>query len=450
MSPWIERSAGLLLHISSLPGGRADAEALRFADFMVAAGFRVWQILPVGPVDVHGSPYHLDSGFAGDPRLVADQPEPDAPAYSRYLEQNADWLDDYALFSVLSQVHAGLAWNRWPAALRHREPAALAAALQQYRPELDQVRRQQCRFELGWAGFRHQLQARGLLLFGDVPLFLAHHSADVWAHQQLFEVDAEGECEAFLGVPPDGFAADGQWWGYPAYRWPAMAAENYRWWRRRFEVQAQRFDLVRLDHFRGFAAYWRIPRGARTAAAGAWVSGPGRAAIEALQPVLGSTRLVAEDLGHITEDVVALRQSLGIPGMRVLQFGFDGDPHNPHLPAQHAADTVCYTGTHDNDTTLGWWSGLEPAVQQQIRQTLGDDSPMPGCLLAQAWASPAPLAIAPLQDLLGLGSAARMNRPGVEAGNWNWRFQWADLPADLAARTRAALERQGRAWPPPA
>jgi len=446
MADWIERSAGVLLHPTSLPHGRLDADAGRFADFMGAAGLRVWQMLPIGTVDQHGSPYQPASGCAGNVALFAPGEPPGDAEVNGFIEQNADWLPDYALFVALEARFGGTAWHDWPDALRSRDPRALAEARIELAQPLAEIARAQCAFEGSWARFRGEMNARGLLLFGDVPLFLAHHSADVWAHPELFELDAQGRCEAVMGVPPDAFAADGQWWGYPPYRWDAMAMEGYRWWKRRFEIQSRRFDFVRIDHFRGLAAYWRIPREARRAADGAWTPGPGRAAIEVLTPILGDTRLIAEDLGVITDDVVAMRKELRLPGMRVLQFAFDGDPRNPHLPSQHEADTVCYTGTHDNDTTLGWWHSLDEAGRARVRDALGqDDPPMPQALLDWAWSSPAPLSVAPMQDLLGLGPDARMNRPGVILGNWSWRFNWEDFDTGLAGRLRDALGRHGRA-----
>lgn len=450
MTGWLDRCAGVLLHPTSLPSGRLDADAHRFADFMAAAGLRVWQMLPIGTVDLHGSPYQPESACAGHVGLFEHDELPGEAEVNAFLEQNADWLPDYALFMALAERFGGAAWCDWPEALRDRDPAALARARAELAPRIHEVARGQCAFESAWARFRGEMNARGLLIFGDVPLFLAHHSADAWAHPHLFELDAAGRCEAVMGVPPDAFAADGQWWGYPPYRWDVMAHEGWRWWKRRFEIQSRRFDFVRIDHFRGLAAFWRIPRDARRAADGAWTPGPGRAAIEALADVLGDTRLVAEDLGVITDDVIALRKGLGLPGMRVLQFAFDGDPRNPHLPAHHEADTVCYTGTHDNDTTLGWWTSLDADARRHVGHVLGQDEPaMPQALLDLAWASPAPLAIAPLQDLLGLGSEARMNRPGMEAGNWGWRLRWDQVPPGLAARLREALERHGRAAPAP-
>lgn len=443
--PWIDRCAGVLLHPSSLPSGCVDEDAERFADWLQAAGFHVWQMLPIGTVDPYGSPYQPDSAFAGCDKLFAHAALPSAGQIQAYAQANADWLDDYALFAALEHRYGGQGWLLWPAPMRDREPAALRQARAELSGEIAAIAAVQCRFDRQWQAFKQRLNARGLRVFGDVPLFLAHHSADVWAHRELFEIGEDGRGEASMGVPPDAFAADGQWWGYPPYRWDAMAAQHYRWWVRRFEVQCRRFDLVRIDHFRGLSEFWRIPRNARSAREGRWAPGPGRACIDALQPVLRGTQLVAEDLGHITEDVIAMRQALGIPGMRVLQFAFDSDTDNPHLPHRHGGDTVCYTGTHDNDTTLGWWQALDDAGRQRVREALRQDDPrMPQALLELAWGSPAPLAICPLQDLLGLGSEARMNIPGTVRNNWSWRFDGSTLTAELAADIRARLAAHAR------
>jgi len=267
----------------------------------------------------------------------------------------------------------------------------------------------------------------------------------VWSQRELFECDVDGALTAEAGVPPDAFSASGQLWHTPPYRWDAMAATGFAWWKRRFEIQAARHDLLRIDHFRGLVAFWRVPPGAASAVQGAWTPGPGRAAVDALASVLGRTRLVAEDLGVITEDVVALRRALGLPGMRVLQFAFDGDPENPHLPRHHGPDTVCYTGTHDNDTTLGWWRDLSHADRAQVARAVGHAEPeMPAALVDLAWSSPAPLAIVPMQDLLGLGPEARMNHPGRSAGNWRWSLVAGQVSEDFERRSRHSLERHGR------
>ncbi|MEQ1439967.1 4-alpha-glucanotransferase [Fontimonas sp. SYSU GA230001] len=443
---WIERSAGVLLPLRALPSGRLDADAFRFIDFAAHAGLRVWQLLPLGPGDAHGNPFQPASACAGDTGLLPDDDGPcSGDDYRAFCRREADWLDDWALFVALRAEQGDRPWYEWPDALRHGDAGTLADARLRLRDAIETARRAQFRFHRMWTALKTYANARGILLFGDVPLFVAHDSVDVWRHRELFEVDDDGHVRATVGVPPDAYSETGQSWGYPPYRWDRIAAQDFRWWRRRFEVQAARYDLVRLDHFRGLAAWWRIPQGAASAVDGQWVPAPGHAAVESLKPVLGGTRLVAEDLGHITPDVVALRHALGIPGMRVLQFAFDGDAANPHLPAHHGDDCVCYTGTHDNDTTLGWWQALPAWQRDRVCTFLGrEDPPMPESLIELAWASPAPLAIVPMQDLLGLGSAARMNRPGVMEGNWRWRMDPGALDPARAQRLRESLRQHRR------
>jgi 4-alpha-glucanotransferase len=444
-TPWCERSAGVLLHLSSLPPGAALDEACRFATRIADAGFRVWQLLPVGPSADGGNPFAPASACAGDPSLLQSQGAIDAAEYARFRDENADWLEDWALFAALKAAHGQARWWRWPAALRRRDAAALASARAALARAVEAARRAQFRFAAGWRALKRAAGSAGVRLFGDVPLYVARDSADVWSHRELFEVDEDGELTAMTGVPPDAFSATGQLWGHPLYRWGVMSATGFAWWKRRFEIQAARHDLLRIDHFRGLVAGWRVPPGAHSAVKGVWVRGPGRAGVDALRPVLGPVRLVAEDLGVITPAVAALRRALGLPGMRVLQFAFDGRPGNPHLPQHHGPDTVCYTGTHDNDTTLGWWRGLGRAQRQAVGRALGAADPeMPAALVALAWSSPAPLAIVPMQDLLGLGSEARMNRPGKRKGNWRWSLSAGWPPPDFESRSRAALLRQGR------
>jgi 4-alpha-glucanotransferase len=444
-APWCERSAGVLLHLSSLPRGKPLAEALRFAKRIAAAGFRVWQLLPIGPSADGRNPFAAASAFAGDPGLLQSRGAVDRARYARFREENADWLEEWALFAALKAAHGGARWWRWQVPLRRRHAAALARARVAHKGAIERARLAQFRFDAAWRELRRAASDLGLSLFGDVPIYVARDSADVWAHRELFEVDEDGRLTAMAGVPPDAFSASGQLWGHPPFRWSVLAATGFAWWKRRFEVQAARHDLLRIDHFRGLVAWWRVPPGAKNAARGAWVRGPGRAGVDALAPVLRGTRLVAEDLGVITRSVVALRRATGLPGMRVLQFAFDGNRKNPHLPAHHGPDTVCYTGTHDNDTTLGWWRHLARRAREDVARVIGDTDPdMPRALVELAFASPAPLAIVPMQDLLGLGGQARMNRPGTRRGNWRWSFRWRQWPRDFEAQMRATLQRFGR------
>jgi len=439
------RGAGVLLHPTSLPGpgpnGRLDAAAYRFVDWLAAAGFRVWQMLPIGPLDPYASPYQPPSACAGGTHLLdpSDPREPQAGEVEAFAAAEAAWLDDWTLFAAL-HARFDRPWPEWPTAERDRDPDALAAARAALADAIDAETRAQWRFARQWAALRSYAAQRGVYLFGDLPIYCALDSADVWAHRDLFAVDDQGRVTAEAGVPPDAFAELGQRWGQPLYDWAAHAAGDWQWWIERVRVQAERFDLLRVDHFRGFAQSWSIPPQAADARAGEWVDGPGRAPFDAIAAALGQLPLIAEDLGTITPDVDALRDELGLPGMRVLQFAFDGGEDNPHRPEHHPERAVAYTGTHDNNTTLGWWQALDPERAQRARAALGvSGETMPWPLMEAAFASPARLVVVPLQDLLGLGGEARMNVPGQQEGNWRWRYAWTDLTGALARACRAAL-----------
>lgn len=442
------RAAGVLLHPTSLPGagptGRLDRSAHDFIDWLAAAGFRVWQMLPIGPVDEHDCPYQPPSTFAGDTRLI----DPDGPTgeggLDAFRQRNADWLDDWCLFAVLRRT-LGRPWPQWPVVLRDRDPDALARVRREQLTAIDEECRAQCRFACQWRRLKDYAATRGVLLFGDLPLYCAHDSADAWARRDLFALDSAGRITGEAGVPPDAFSKTGQHWGQPLHDWPAHAESGWRWWIERLRVLAARFDLLRLDHFRGFCAAWSIAPGAADAREGRWVPGPGRALFDAIDDDLGELPLVAEDLGTITPDVHALRESLGLPGMRVLHFAFDGQADNPHLPGHHPEWSVAYTGTHDNDTTLGWWRSLDESMRARVRVQLatGGES-MPEPLIDATLGSRARLAMLPMQDVLGLGSEARMNVPGRRDGNWRWRYPEGALHAALASHWRWRLDRAGR------
>ncbi|MDX6628663.1 MAG: 4-alpha-glucanotransferase [Gaiellales bacterium] len=396
----LPRSSGVLLHVTSLPGGRLGSAAYSFVDWLAAAGQSWWQVLPLGPPDRSGSPYTSSSAFAGWPALLA---EPDAAVSTAELDAfraaHAFWVDD---------------WERFTGS----ETAA------------DQVR-----FEREWSDLRRYAGSRGVRLIGDIPLYVGARSADHLAHPDIFQ-------RGFVaGAPPDALSRTGQLWGNPLYDWPALRRHGYRWWIERLRRASQLFDLARIDHFRGFVAYWSVPARARKASAGRWRRGPGRAVFEAAQHELGSLALIAEDLGVITPPVERLRLELGLPGMAVLQFGFGGGPRNPHRPANHVELLVVYTGTHDTETAVGWWDSLSP----RARAASGLDPAEPQwSLIELALKSPAALSIVPAQDVLGLGSEARMNRPGVTDGNWRWRLEQGALTGALAARLREATARNGR------
>ncbi len=483
-NPLLQRRAGILLHITSLPGpgrcGSLGADAYRFVDFLAAAGHSVWQTLPVGPPHDDGSPYQCLSSHAGDPALInidamieagwlnaglAAEPwnmlfadarrgfERHAPAeqqqdYAEFVAAEHHWLDDYALFRVLREEHHHAAWVDWPAALRDREPAALAAARRRCAAAIQLICFEQYVFFHQWLALKEYAHRRGVLLFGDMPIFVAHDSADVWAQRDYFQLDADGRPTVVAGVPPDYFSATGQRWGNPHYRWERMQQDGFQWWINRVKTQLRLFDLVRIDHFRGFESYWEIPADHPTAMHGRWIHAPGDALFQVLCACFDPLPVVAEDLGIITAEVEALRLSHGFPGMKILQFAFDGGPANPYLPHNHQALAVVYTGTHDNDTTLGWYGGLAAPVRAYVDDYLhAADEVMPWPLIRACMASVATLAVIPMQDALALDGAHRMNTPGTSAGNWRWRFEWTQLDDALAPRLCRLAELYGRVPP---
>lgn len=486
----LPRACGVLLHPTSLPGrygcGDLGAASRRFVDWLAGAGQRWWQVLPLGGLGPGHSPYMSTSAFAGNPLLVdleelaqrgwleADELEPpvalpashvDYPStivwrrsrleraasrfaqhaaaaaradFDRFCDRHAVWLEDYALFMALDEAQHGRAWQEWPEGLASRSAPALAAARAQHAPQLDHWRFVQWCFDRQWHALRAYAHSRGVQLFGDAPIFVASQGADVWAHQHLFDLDAAGRPAAVAGVPPDYFSPTGQRWGNPLYRWEAHAEEGYAWWVARTRHALESFDLLRIDHFRGFAAHWRIPAREATAVHGEWVPGPGAALFEAMERALGTLPIVAEDLGVITPDVDALRRRFRFPGMKVLQFAWGGDIDNPHLPHNHAQDTVVYTGTHDNDTTVGWWSGADAEQRRHLCEYLATDGgEIHWDMVRAACASVADTAIIPLQDLLGLDGRHRMNTPGRAEGCWEWRFGWSQLGEEPARRLSA-------------
>ena len=431
--------AGMLLHPTCLPSGTlADAE--RWLDFLQAAGMRVWQMLPLGLPLVGLSPYQCVSAFAVNPALFpaheAGRPRVDMRRFAGWRRAQRHWLDDYARFIIIKREHGGAPWTDWPDALRDRAAGALATFDAVHADALKAVMTEQYRAAIHWQALRAEASVRGIQLFGDMPIFVAHDSADVWAHRELFLLDADGKPAVVAGVPPDYFSETGQRWGNPHYDWKAMEADNFAWWRARLKTHFEWFDLVRIDHFRGLAAAWTIPADEPTAIHGAWVPSPGAALLQAIADEQGALPLVAEDLGVITQDVIDLRHAFGLPGMAVLQFAFDHHADNPHKPGNVQPDTVYYVGTHDNDTALGWWGSLPEHVQTQVMEQLGMHEPgrIVDALIETVLESPAVLAMLTLQDVLHLGSEARMNTPGTDNGNWAWRFAWSDLPTDLAPR----------------
>ena len=492
------RASGVLLHITSLPGplqsGDFGGAAYAFIDFLSAARQRYWQVLPLVPAATGDSPYTSYSAFAGNPWLVspamlvregwieskqydaevcaATQDSPDSSRsarlrllrvaaatfrrnataaqrddYHRFIDENRLWLDDFCLFAALGERLGTFEWHRWPAPLRARDEAALQAQRETLADELDFLQTTQYFFAQQWEALRRYAADRGVLVFGDIPIFVAFESADVWQNQHLFFLDSEGRRTVVAGVPPDYFSADGQLWGNPLYRWSEMAKDDFAWWRERLRHSLRLFDLIRLDHFRGFEAYWEVAADAKTAVGGHWVSGPGKALFDALRRDLGELPLVAEDLGLITPEVLALRDACGFPGMRVFQFGFDDDYLGQyHRPHSYPANCVAYTGTHDNDTGFGWYrANEETAVGHRVRVYLASDGNDIAWKMMDAVArSAAETVIFPMQDLLGLDSTARMNVPGVGTGNWTWRLSEGNLTPSLAARLAELTSQAGR------
>ncbi len=436
--------AGLLLHPTSLPSGTlADAE--RWLDFLQAAGIRVWQMLPLGLPLVGLSPYQCASAFAVNPALFPET-QVDMHHFAGWCAKQRHWLNDYARFIIIKREHGGLTWTEWPRALRDRDPQTLAAFDAAHADALQAVMVEQYHADVCWQAMRARAAARGIQLFGDMPIFVAHDSADVWAQRDQFLLDDDGHPTLVAGVPPDYFSETGQRWGNPHYNWPAMQADNFTWWRARLRAHFDWFDLVRIDHFRGLAAAWEIPASEPTAIHGEWVKAPGAELLQAIVDEMGDLPLVAEDLGIITPDVTELRHQFRLPGMSVLQFAFDEHADNPHKPENVQPDTVYYTGTHDNDTTLGWWRTLPEHARHEVMRQLGVEDPeaVPDAMMATVLGSRAALAILPMQDVLGLGSEARMNTPGTDNGNWRWRFEWGAIPADLAPRLFEHIQKTHR------
>jgi 4-alpha-glucanotransferase len=469
-----ERSCGILLHPTSLPGlygiGDLGPAAHAWVDSLAGARQQWWQMLPLGPTAYADSPYQCLSSFAGNTNLIspdllardgllhhdelAVQPlmahrvdfasvvayKDDllarawhgfqagrAPRLRHHFEQfchtSAGWLDDYALYWAIKRTQGDTAWNTWPPALAHREPRALSTARRELADAIDQQRFRQFLFFRQWQDLRSHARERGIRLIGDLPIFVAVDSADVWAHRDLFHLDAAGKPLVVAGVPPDYFSKTGQLWGNPLYDWKAHKKTGYRWWAERLRAVLAQVDLVRLDHFRGFEAYWEIPADALTAQSGRWVKGPGGALLKALQKQLEGLPLIAEDLGVITPEVEKLRDDFHLPGMRILQFAFGGAVENRFLPHNFDHHTIVYTGTHDNDTTRSWYTHLTTEESDFVRRYLARDGhDIAWDLIRLAWSSVADTAIVPLQDVLNLGGEARMNFPGKPMGNWTWRF----------------------------
>jgi 4-alpha-glucanotransferase len=491
------RSSGIILHPTSLPGrhgiGDIGADAHRFVDFLADSRLGLWQVLPLGPTGYGDSPYQSLSTFAGNPilispdALVADglltvdevRIPPPLPAthvdfgaaiawkrplleraarrfpgqaagglaslFETFAREHAGWLDDYALFMALKDAHPGAEWSDWPEEVALRTPAGLETWGRRLAEPVRVHKVIQFLFYRQWLALRRHAASRGVRLIGDVPIFAAYDSADVWSHPDLFFLDDRGKPTVVAGVPPDVFSATGQLWGNPLYRWDAMAQQGYRWWIDRVRTALTVVDILRIDHFIGFVRYWEVAASASTAAAGRFRPGPGAALGLALESALGEVPIIAEDLGLVIPEVEALRDRFGLPGMKVLQFAFGGDASNPYLPHHHTPLCVVYTGTHDNDTTVGWFAAAPAPVRAFVQRYLarhGDDIAYD--FIRMAMSSVADTAIIPLQDVLALGSEARMNVPGRPVGNWAWRFSWDGLGEAHASRLREMAEVYGR------
>lgn len=473
-TPSISRSAGLLLHPTSLPGpfgiGDLGPIAYRWVETLAAMKQTWWQVLPLGPTGAGDSPYQSFSAFAGNINLISpellqqdglvsqelwmnlhfpdDRVDYDRVTpfkakllrtawdafrggkgghlkydFEKYCVTEASWLNDYSLFMAIREAMGGANLISWPTDLLWRKPVALTEMEKSLGTEILMHKFGQFLFDRQWSALKKFAADRKVKIIGDAPIFVALDSSDVWANPDSFLLDGDRRPKVVAGVPPDYFSADGQHWGNPIYDWKRMEETGFVWWVARVRRQLQQVDLLRLDHFRGFCQAWHIPAGEKTARHGQWVDGPGRKLFDRLRAALGGLPIIAEDLGVITPDVNDLRDAFGLPGMRVIQFALEG-PANPHWPHNYVSNCVCYTGTHDNDTVNGWYATLNERDRNYLAQTLGKRIGDPAWdLLHAAWASVAVLAVVPLQDILRMGSEARMNRPGVATGNWRWRFR---------------------------
>ncbi|MDT8371354.1 MAG: 4-alpha-glucanotransferase [Gammaproteobacteria bacterium] len=473
-----QRRAGVLLHISSLPSANLGPDAYKFIDFLHESGVTVWQMLPLGPTHADGSPYQCLSAHAGNPALVcwdtiklepwadpktiidttflttlvkafrqfsAKASDEDRHAFINFCKREEYWLDDYVLFREIRHLNHTTAWYEWPESLRERRNTAIQKIRYDRKEALDIRRFGQFLFFKQWHALKSYANERGIVLFGDMPIFVAHDSADVWANPSLFTLDGAGQAEKVAGVPPDYFSSTGQRWGNPLYRWDKHIEQDFLWWQQRMQTQLALFDLIRIDHFRGFEACWEIPASCETAIDGQWVKAPGDALFDRLKNSFGELPLVAEDLGIITDEVTALREKYAMPGMKILQFAFGDDANNPYLPHNHTIDSVSYTGTHDNNTTLGWFGEINDYTKLRVHDYLGQtDEQMPWQLIRVCLATVSKLAVIPMQDVLALDGEHRMNIPGTTEGNWSWQFRWDMVDQTSAQRFKKLNQLYGR------
>ena len=480
-----QRKAGVLLHISSLPEGTMGLQAQRFIDFLSATGVSVWQTLPLNMPHNDGSPYQCLSAHAGNPAFIdlqqllqagyinatdlkiykadptlaqhqklfekafcvaSQQPDTsDYITFKKFCKKHSHWLNDFALFLMLREQFNQTSWNSWPVAYKKRDLKTLNLAKKQHAHAIAVIKFTQFIFFKQWFELKAYANQHHIAMFGDIPIFVAFDSADVWANPDLFKIDKHCNMTVVAGVPPDYFSSTGQRWGNPHYNWRAMQKEDFKWWLARMHTQNSLFDMVRIDHFRGLEAAWEIPATADTAINGKWQVAPGNLLLSAIKKRFKKMCLVAEDLGIITDEVNALRHEYNMPGMKILQFAFGGGDDNLYLPHNVEANSVVYTGTHDNDTTLGWYQQLEENAKKHLHSVLNTDEPdMPNALIDMALATQADLAIIPMQDILALDSTNRMNTPGTLGGNWVWRFDWPELTPEQQQHFADAVQRSGR------
>jgi 4-alpha-glucanotransferase len=492
-----ERSSGILLHPTSLPGpdgiGDLGPEAYVWIQFLADSGISLWQVLPLGPTGYGDSPYQCFSAFAGNPYLISPallldqgwlegsdlQDRPEFPLdhvdfgpviewklkllnrafshfqaksthdstreYQLFCELNSDWLDDYSLFMTIKENHGGVSWTSWPEGLRKRDKKALDQFLKLHAREIDRQRFFQYCFFSQWKQLKDFANLKGISIIGDIPIFVSHDSADVWSKPDLFYLDENGNPTVVAGVPPDYFSPTGQLWGNPHYRWEDHKHTGYKWWIRRIKNCLDTVDVIRLDHFRGFAGYWEVPAHLPTAEIGVWKPGPGVSFFEAIRAELGSLPLIAEDLGKITPDVIELRDHFNLPGMKILQFSFGTDAKEPFLPHNYTRNCVVYTGTHDNDTTIGWYQSAPRKEVEYCHKYLGSEgNDIAWEMIRVIWQSVAQYALAPMQDFLRLDGESRMNFPGKPSGNWGWRMREEQMSPDLAEQILELNEVYGR------
>ena len=492
-----KRGCGVLLHPTSLPGpggiGSLGKDARRFVDLLSDMGMSYWQVLPLTPPACGNSPYSAFSAFAGNPLLInLDQisDEGDLPGLScddspnsvsvdfeavsknkmkllytagtNFIANDSSpykqefwhfcnttpWLHNFALFMALKHRYKGKSWEKWPAGFALLTPKNYEKASVDLGPEIGIQKYIQWQFFRQWRGLRSYAAGKEIAIIGDIPIFVGYDSADVWSHRELFLLDLKGKPTVVAGVPPDYFSETGQLWGNPLYDWEMMGRQKYAWWIERFQAMLELFDIIRIDHFRGFEAAWNVPVGEKTAINGTWVMAPGTALFDTLCAAIGKVPVIAEDLGIITQEVVELRDRYDFPGMKILQFAFDSGPSNSYLPHNYQKKSVVYTGTHDNDTTAGWYDSLSETQRSRINHYVGSKgSNTVECLLRTVLMSVADTAIIPLQDLMHLGNEARMNVPGTPFGNWGWRFTWDMVSRNLAGHVRAQVECYGRSNP---